>query len=119
MKKTIGELIKEIRKENKLTQKEFGDKFFLSPKTISNYENMDRMPDLEFITKVCDEFNLSLDYFTNSEKGKSNPNDLMQSSKNGKLALYDKGNSVCLTRFAYDKIIISFYFMTCKHAERI
>ena len=38
MKKTIGELIKELGIENKLTQKEFGDKFFLSSKTISNYD---------------------------------------------------------------------------------
>ena len=119
MKKTIGELIKELRIENKLTQKEFGDKFFLSSKTISNYENMDRMPDLEFITKVCEEFNLSLDYFTQGEKEKCDPHELMKSYKKEKCALYDKKNSVCLTRFAYDDIIISYgdYHILLKYAK--
>lgn len=35
----VGDLIKNIRKINNLTQNQFAKKFFVTPKTISNYEN--------------------------------------------------------------------------------
>lgn len=105
----VGDLIKNIRKINNLTQNQFAKKFFVTPKTISNYENGLRSPDLEFLNKVCDEFNLTIDYFVKSPKTESDPKDLVISEKNGKYAIYDKGQSVYLTPHIYTKIILSAY----------
>ena len=69
--KTISELLKEIRLSQKLTQKQFAKKFFITEKTISNYENGVRTPNLDFLNKVCDEFNITIDYFM--EKAKNCP----------------------------------------------
>lgn len=73
----VGDLIKNIRKINNLTQNQFAKKFFVTPKTISNYENGLRSPDLEFLNKVCGEFNLTIDYFVKSPKTESDPTDLV------------------------------------------
>ena len=105
----VGDLIKNIRKINNLTQNQFAKKFFVTPKTISNYENGLRSPDLEFLNKVCGEFNLTIDYFVKSPKTESDPKDLVISEKNGKYAIYDKGQSVYLTPHIYTKIILSAY----------
>lgn len=103
----VAELIKDIRLQSKLTQKQFAKKFFVTEKTISNYENGLRSPSLEFLYKVCNEFNLTLDYFMEKIKFESNPKNLVVSEKNGKCAIYDKGQSIYLTPHIYDKIILS------------
>lgn len=59
----IGNLIRAVRVKNNLTQEEFAKKFFLDKKTIGNYENNRRMPDIVFLNKLCNEFDLSMDYF--------------------------------------------------------
>lgn len=109
MNKNIAELIKDIRKINKLTQKQFAKKFFVTEKTISNYENGLRTPDLDFLNRVCKEFNLTIDYFMENSKIKSDSKNLVISEKNGKYAIYDKGQSVYLTPHIYTKIILSNY----------
>lgn len=54
----IGKRIKELRKENKLTQKELADKLNVSTITIQNYENNRRMPNLEMINKIAKALNV-------------------------------------------------------------
>lgn len=105
--KTISELLKEIRLSQKLTQKQFAKKFLITEKTVSNYENGVRTPDLDFLNKVCEEFNIAIDYFMEKAKVESNPQDLMCVEKNGKVALFDKKQSVYLTAHLYDNILIS------------
>lgn len=107
MSKNVAELIKYIRKQNKLTQKQFANKFFITEKTVSNYENGLRTPDLDFLNKVCEEFNLTLDFFMETSKTESNTNNLVVSEKNGKCAIYDKSQSVYLTPHLFDHIKLS------------
>ena len=59
----IARRLKEIRLKNHLTQEKFGKLFHISPKTVSNYENNQRTPDIDFLLKICDKFNITLDYF--------------------------------------------------------
>ena len=107
MKKDFASAIKEIRIKNKLTQKQFAEKFYITEKAISNYENGLRLPDLQLITKICETFNISMDYFMEAQDKASNPSDLIISKKNGKCAIYDKEQSIYLTEHIYDGIIIS------------
>ena len=105
--KTTSELLKDIRKLNNLTQKQFAKRFFVTEKTVSNYETGSRMPDLNFLMKVCEEFNLTLDYFMEKAKKESNPKDLIVLEKNNKFAIFDQKQSVYLTPHLYDRVYIS------------
>jgi transcriptional regulator with XRE-family HTH domain len=53
-----------LRKEKKLTSKEFGKLFQLAESTISGYETGARKPDLETIEKFADYFAVSVDYLS-------------------------------------------------------
>ena len=106
MNKTVGQLLKEIRIANNLTQKKFADKFYLTEKAVSNYETGKRKPDIDFIRTVCKEFNVSLDYFA-MENRESDTNNLIVVRRNGKCALFDSGQSAYLTQFLYDMILIT------------
>lgn len=53
--------LRELRKQNKLSMKEFGAIFGLSESTISLYENGKREPDIATIIKMADYFNISVD----------------------------------------------------------
>jgi transcriptional regulator with XRE-family HTH domain len=57
----IGKKIVKIRKDNKLTQDDLADKYYVTRQTISNWENGKSYPDLETLVKISDDFNISLD----------------------------------------------------------
>lgn len=54
--------IKELRKENNMTQDEFGKKFGIVKSTVSMYENGHNSPDDDLKVKIADYFDVSLDY---------------------------------------------------------
>jgi len=105
--KTVGVIIKEIRLVHNLTQREFAEKFFITEKTVSNYENGKRMPDLPFLSAVCSKLNVTLDYFMEKQQQESKFNDLVVVSKNGKYAIFDTYQSVYLTPHIYDGVRLS------------
>lgn len=59
---TFGEQLEKLRKSRHMTQEEMGAKFGICASTLSNYERGVHQPDLEFIDKVADYFNVSIDY---------------------------------------------------------
>ncbi|MDE6713881.1 MAG: helix-turn-helix domain-containing protein [Lachnospiraceae bacterium] len=59
---TFGEQLEKLRKEQHMTQEEMGEKFGICASTLSNYERGVHQPDLEFIDKVADYFQVSIDY---------------------------------------------------------
>lgn len=69
---TISDKIKEIRRNNNLTQDEFADKLMISRQTVSKWENNQASPDLENIRIICEIFHVT-------------PNDLFE--------IYDDENS--------------------------
>ena len=58
----IGDKIRQLRKENNLTQHEFGALFDLYDSTISMYETGKRTPEYQTIVKIADHFNVSIDW---------------------------------------------------------
>ena len=58
---TLGNNIKRIRKEEKLSQEDFAEMFCVTRQTVSNWENSKSYPDLETIIKISDSFEISLD----------------------------------------------------------
>ena len=60
--KEIGKRIKEIRVENKMSQKQFGEALSVSQDTVSLWENGKSLPTAEFIIAICERFQVSSDY---------------------------------------------------------
>ena len=60
---TIGQKLKMLRKERKLTQEELSIKMNLSRATISNYEVGRRSPHLSELRRFANFYGVSLDYF--------------------------------------------------------
>jgi len=57
----LGKNIVKIRKDNKLTQDDLAEKYYVTRQTISNWENGKSYPDLETLVKISNDFNISLD----------------------------------------------------------
>ena len=66
----FGNLIKKIRLDNNLTQKEFADKYNVTYQAVSKWENGKNMPDTLLIKKICDDFNLNIEDLFNGEVSK-------------------------------------------------
>lgn len=54
--------IREIRKDNNLTQTEFGERIGVKGNTITGYENGTRIPSDAIILSICREFNVNEDW---------------------------------------------------------
>lgn len=57
----FGQKIKEIRKQNALTQEQFAYQLNVTRQAVSNWENNRNLPDLELLIMMADIFHLSLD----------------------------------------------------------
>lgn len=59
--KTIAGLIKKIRKDNHLTQKELADKYNVTYQAVSKWENGYNLPDILLLKQISKDFDISLD----------------------------------------------------------
>lgn len=59
---SFGDLLAELRADNKMTQKDLAKILFVTPGTISNYENNEYFPDMEKLIALADFFHVSTDY---------------------------------------------------------
>lgn len=66
-KKLVGNKIKEIRKQNKITQEVFSEIIGIEPSSLSNIENGKSFPSMGTILKIMDEFNISPENFFDFE----------------------------------------------------
>ena len=63
---SIGEKIKELRKNNKLTQEAFAEKLMVSRRTVIDWENDKYHPQTELLLKISEVFNIPLSELTNT-----------------------------------------------------
>lgn len=56
----IGKLIKEIRIKNKLTQKQFADKYGVTYQAVSKWENGKSIPDVALLKEISKDFNIDI-----------------------------------------------------------
>ena len=61
-------ILKSLRKQKKLTQRNIAEIFHISQTSVSKYERGEAVPDLELIVKMADFFGVSLDEFVNRKK---------------------------------------------------
>lgn len=60
-KLTIGKIIKQLRSVHSLSQEDLAEQLGVSRQTISNWENDRTVPALDYMKKLCEEYQLSLD----------------------------------------------------------
>ena len=66
-KKELSIRLKELRKQQNITQKDISDYLQTSQQTYSRYEKGQREPDIATIIKLADFFNVSVDYLLGRE----------------------------------------------------
>lgn len=70
----IAELIKKIRKDNNLTQKQLADKYNLTYQAVSKWERGINLPDIPLIKQISKDFNISIDDFLDGQYKKKKNN---------------------------------------------
>jgi len=68
----IAKLIKQIRKDNNLTQKQFADKYNVTYQAVSKWENGINLPDMYLLKQISSDFNISIDNILDGEYSKKN-----------------------------------------------
>lgn len=68
---SFADRMKELRKEQKMTQDELADKLGISRSTVGMYEQGRREPDFEMLDMTADVFDVSIGYMVgNNERGR-------------------------------------------------
>lgn len=67
-KRTIGKFIAILRKANGMTQKELGDRLYVSDKTVSRWENDESLPELNLIPTIAEIFGVTTDELLRGER---------------------------------------------------
>ena len=63
----IANLIKELRKENNLTQKDLGDSLGVSAQAVSKWENGKNIPDIALLKEISDKYNVDINNLLDGE----------------------------------------------------
>ena len=66
-KKTIGKFISVLRKSNGMTQKELGERLFVSDKTVSRWECDECTPELSLVPSIAEIFGVTTDVIRTAE----------------------------------------------------
>lgn len=74
----LGKFISELRRSRGMTQKELGEKLFVSDKTVSRWECGETLPDLSLIPLIAEIFDITTDELL---KGKKESSDVPFSEK--------------------------------------
>ena len=56
-------MLKNLRKEKRMTQRNLAEVFHISQTSVSKYETGEAVPDLETVIKMADFFGVSIDEF--------------------------------------------------------
>jgi transcriptional regulator with XRE-family HTH domain len=64
---SFGSKLKQIRKEYNLTQEEMSEKLIIEQSTYSRYETDKKFPTMDFVKRVVDTFNISLEWLMQTD----------------------------------------------------
>ena len=93
---TLGDRIKDLRKSNNLTQAELGKILGVGKTTVSMYETNNSTPNDDIKLKMCEYFNVSLDYLVGKSNIKQSADSIIDSNP--------KENTVALHTDDYDEL---------------
>lgn len=64
----IGSFLKKLRNENNLTQEQLAEKFGVSQRSVSRWENGNTMPDISILIELADYYDVDLREILNGER---------------------------------------------------
>lgn len=64
----IGAFLKELRNDNNLTQEQLAEKFGVSQRSVSRWENGNTMPDISILIELADYYEVDLREILNGER---------------------------------------------------
>ena len=73
--KKIGSLLKELRKEKRLTQEQLAEHFNVSTRSVSRWENGINMPELSLLIELADFYNVDIREIIDGERKSENVNE--------------------------------------------
>lgn len=100
----IGNFIKELRKDQNLTQEELAEKFGVARRTVSRWETGSNLPDLDILIEMADFFDVDLREILDGERKKPKMNEELKETVL-KVAEYSNEEKKRSTR------IVLFYFV--------
>ena len=103
----IGQLIKQIRKNNHLTQKDLALKYNITYQAVSKWENGKNIPDISLLKQICDDFNIDINSFLNGDYVASNENLVKQDNESKTKTFSKKKKRVVLIVLALGIILIT------------
>ena len=56
----VGNLIKELRKKNGLTQEKFALKYGVTYQAVSKWENGKNIPDIALLKEICNDYGINI-----------------------------------------------------------
>lgn len=68
----IGTYLKELRKEKNLTQEQIAERFGVSQRSVSRWENGYTMPDISILIELADYYDVDLREILNGERKTNN-----------------------------------------------
>lgn len=86
-KQTIGERLREIRLDARLTQKEMGKLVGLTPGSVGALENNLYTPNYDVLRAIHDRLGVSYDYIIDGVKSAENPSKLISENKELRLEI--------------------------------
>ncbi len=94
----IGSFIKELRKEQNLTQEELAEKFGVARRTVSRWETGSNMPDLDILIEMADFYDVDLREILDGERKSEKMNEELKETVL-KVAEYSNEEKKRTTRF--------------------
>lgn len=64
----IGSFLKELRKEKSLTQEQFAERFGVSGRTVSRWENGNNMPDISILVEIAEFYDVDIREIIDGER---------------------------------------------------
>ena len=80
----FGDLLSELRRDKKMTQNDLAKVLFVSPGTISNYENNIHFPDVPKLIQMAKYFGVTTDYILGLSSCNLSPDVLEKRMASGK-----------------------------------
>ena len=95
--KKTGRFLKELRREKGLTQEQLAERFGVTNRSVSRWENGVNMPDLDLVIDIADYFEVSIDEFLDGER-KTDMKDKKTEEMLRKVADYENQEKVMISR---------------------
>ena len=103
--KKIGSLIKKIRIDNNLTQKEFAIKYNVSFQAVSKWERGYNLPDIYLLKQIADDFNININELLEGNIKIENKNEKTKNKKSKLIIIISSIIGLILLAFIILKLI--------------